>query len=153
MSQIFRSILRRLAIPNNLSTWPFIVVCNGGAFTTCSEIIWQNGFNRFRAHRLHYCNKKFSSMRMIAAFTSTRDFDVIRWTIANLENLSVQVRKYLLSLEKMSTCRYSPANDGIGVSGIICFLEWQLYMPYKQYKQTLQFATTSFTGFVIFWNK
>jgi len=46
----------------------------------------------------------------------------IGWTIANSENLSMDVRKYFVSVEKMSMCNISPTWDGIGVSPSSCFL-------------------------------
>jgi len=65
---------------------------------------------------------------------------------ANFENLSMQVRKIFLSVEKMLMFNTSPTCEGIGVLPC-CFLGCR---PYMALLQTLQFATTSQASFDMF---
>jgi len=47
--------------------------------------------------------------------------DTIGCTVANLENLSMQVKNSFLSVEKMLICSISPTYGGIGVTPSSCF--------------------------------
>jgi len=76
--------------------------------------------------------------------------DEIDWTMTNFENLSMHVRNYFLSVEKMSICSISPTRDGTGVLPSSCFLKC---LSYFALAHVLQLVTTSFANFAIFGKK
>jgi len=65
----------------------------------------------------------------------------------NFENLSMQVRKIFLSVDKTSKCNISPTCEGIGVLPKSCLLGRRSYLALLQ---TLQHATTSLASFDMF---
>jgi len=68
-------------------------------------------------------------------FRSSIVLDGFGWTTPNFENLSMQVRKNFLSVEKMSTCNIFLHAKGFGVSPIFCFLGCLSYLAVAQVLQ------------------
>jgi len=84
------------------------------------------------------------------AFISTIALDAMASTVASFENLSTHVRKRVPSVEKISTCRISPTNEGVGLSAAACLDGCRLYFAIEH---VLQFEVISVAKRSIFWKK